>query len=255
MFSPDFRTGGRDGFRDFLPLSVGVLPWAMVTGVAMVSVGFTPLQAMGMNLIVVSGTAQLGTLPLIASGAPTWLIVVTALVLNLRCLIFSAALAGGLREARWPIRWLCGYILSDNVFAAVVHRVQLGSNPHWRLGYYMVPSLWCWLLWQGFALIGVLAAGAIPKNWSLEFMSTIALLVLLVPMTRFRPMLVAALSSGVAAVLLHSMPLKLGMIVAIVTGIAAGFGAEHWQAQRSGACETGSDKKETKKTGVNGVSR
>jgi predicted branched-subunit amino acid permease len=28
---------------------------------AMVSIGFTPLQAMGMNVIVFAGTAQLGT--------------------------------------------------------------------------------------------------------------------------------------------------------------------------------------------------
>jgi predicted branched-subunit amino acid permease len=36
-------------------------------------------------------------LPLIAAGAPVWLMVVTAFVLNLRFIIFSAAIARGFR--------------------------------------------------------------------------------------------------------------------------------------------------------------
>ena len=44
--------GARAGFRTFLPLSVGLIPWALVVGMAMSSAGFTPLQAIGMSLIV-----------------------------------------------------------------------------------------------------------------------------------------------------------------------------------------------------------
>jgi predicted branched-subunit amino acid permease len=77
----------------------------------------------------------------------------------------------------------------------------------------------------------VMAAGSIPKSWSLEFMATIALIVLLVPLARLRPMLLAAVTGGVLAVLLRGMPLRLGVIVAIVGGIAAGFAAERWQGE------------------------
>ena len=73
MSESAFRAGAREGFLGFLPLSVGLIPWAMVTGMAMISTGLTPLQAMGMNVIVFAGTAQLGTLPLIAIGAPLFL--------------------------------------------------------------------------------------------------------------------------------------------------------------------------------------
>jgi hypothetical protein len=48
---------------------VGLIPWARLAGVAMRSAGFSPLAAMGMNLIVFAGTAQIGTLPLIVAGA------------------------------------------------------------------------------------------------------------------------------------------------------------------------------------------
>ena len=227
--SPSFKAGAREGFRVCLPVSVGLIPWALVTGLSMVSVGFTPLQAMGMSLIVFGATAQLGTLPLIAIGAPLWLIVATALVVNLRFVIFSAALAGPLAGGRRWQRWLCGYLLTDGVFATCLERLRSEADPEWRLGYYLAPSLWCALLWQSSTLAGVLAAGAIPRSWSLEFMASIALLVLLVPMARVRPMLVAMLTGGALSVLLRGLPLRLGVMVAIVGGIAAGFATEHLQ--------------------------
>ena len=34
--SPSFRAGAREGFRVCLPVSVGLIPWALVTGLAMV---------------------------------------------------------------------------------------------------------------------------------------------------------------------------------------------------------------------------
>ena len=223
-----FRAGAREGFRAYLPLSVGLIPWAMVTGMAMVSVGFTPWQAIGMNVLVFAGTAQLGTLPLIAAGAPLWLIVVTALALNLRFVIFSAAIARAFDGVRMPTRWLAGHLLTDGVFATCLNRMLESNDPQWRLGYYLVPSFWCWVLWQAFALVGIFAADSIPRTWSLEFMATIALIVLLVPMVKSRPMLLAALAGGTSAVLLRGLPLRLGVIVAIIIGIAAGFLAEQF---------------------------
>lgn len=233
FLSPAFLSGAREGFAAFLPLSVGLVPWALVMGIAMVSHGFSPLQAMGMNIIVFAGTAQLGTLPLIAADAPLWLIITTALALNLRFVIFSAAIAPGFRGVGSPGRWLAGHVLTDGVFATCLDKLLRVDDPLWRLGYYLAPALWAWLLWQVFALTGIYAAGFIPKSWSLEFMATIALITLLVPMAKVRPMLIAALVGGTSATLLRNMPLRLGVVVGICTGIAAGFAAEHWEESRS----------------------
>jgi predicted branched-subunit amino acid permease len=225
----EFRAGAGAGFRAFLPQSIGLIPWGMVTGVAMVGSGLTPVQAMGMNVIVFSGTAQLGTLPLIAAGAPLWLIVATALALNLRFVIFSAGIAGNFQHLRTPARWGIGYLLVDGVFAICLEPMLRNENPQWRLGHYLAPSLWAWALWQVSGLIGILFADAAPQTWSLEFMATIALLVLLLPMAGTRPMLVAALTGGAVAIALHGLPLRFGLLTGMVAGILAGFAAERWQ--------------------------
>lgn len=226
-----FRRGAREGFRAFLPFSVGMIPWALVTGLAMHGAGFSVAEAMGMNLIVFAGTAQLGTLPLIGAGAPLWLIVLTALALNLRFVIFSAALAPVFEGHSWPRRLAASYLLTDGVFAVSAGPMAQSADIRWRYGYYLAASLWAWLLWQIFGLAGVLGAGFIPGGWSLEFMATIALMVLLVPMCQQRPMAVAALVGGGSAVALAGLPLRLGLIAAILLGIAAGFAAEHWQGR------------------------
>lgn len=223
---PMFRAGLSAGFTHFLPFSVGLVPWAIVTGIAMRSAGFSPVEAMGMNLIVFGATAQLGTLPLIMAGAPLWLMVLTALALNLRFLIFSAALAPGFAGISRRGRWLSGYLLTDGVFAACLDRLLTEKDPDWRLGYYLGPALWSWLVWQVSTLLGIFAAAHIPGEWPVSFMATIALLVLLVPMLKQFPMGVAALVGGIASLALQSLPLRLGLIAAIVLGIAAGFVAE-----------------------------
>lgn len=221
-----FRRGAREGLRDFLPISVGLLPWAMVTGIAMRSIGLSEIESLGMNLLVYAGTAQLGALPLIAAGAPLWLIMLTALALNLRFVIFSAAIAPVFHDSSFARRLASSYLLVDGVFAVGADKLIKADDPHWRWGYYIVPSVYCWLLWQLCGAVGVFGAGVIPQDWSLEFMTTIALTVMMIPMLRERPMWVAALVGGLGAVLLRELPLRLGLIAGIALGIGAGFIAE-----------------------------
>ncbi|WP_084612678.1 AzlC family ABC transporter permease [Pseudogulbenkiania sp. MAI-1] len=223
-----FKTGLKEGFHHYLPFSVGLIPWGLAAGVAMRSAGFSLTETMGMNIIVFGGTAQLGTLPLIISGTPLWLIVVTALILNLRFVVFSATLAPAFSGTGRLQRWLSSYLLSDGVTASCASRLLTEQNSHWRFGYYLGPSLWNWWVWQASTLIGALATNLIPKNWPLEFMATTALLALLIPLIRQKPMLLAAIIGGSASVVLHDLPLRLGFIIAIITGIVTGTLSENW---------------------------
>jgi predicted branched-subunit amino acid permease len=82
----------REGLTAVRPALVATFTWGLVTGVAMVKSGLTENAAIAMTLLVYAGSAQLTSLPLIASGAPLWLIFAAGCIVNLRFLIFSAAL-------------------------------------------------------------------------------------------------------------------------------------------------------------------
>ena len=82
----------RAGVRAITPALIATGTWGMVTGVAMVKSGLTESMALAMTLLMYAGSAQLTSLPLIATGAPLWLIFAAGFVVNLRFLIFGAAL-------------------------------------------------------------------------------------------------------------------------------------------------------------------
>ena len=74
-----------------LPASVAMASWGLVTGVAMVQSGLSTAQALGMSLMVYAGSAQLASLPLIATGAPWVIVWASAIIVNLRFVIYSVA--------------------------------------------------------------------------------------------------------------------------------------------------------------------
>ncbi|MBA4256979.1 MAG: branched-chain amino acid ABC transporter permease, partial [Polaromonas sp.] len=67
------------GVRDLASVSTGIAAWGLMTGVAMVKSGMSVVEAVAMTLLVFAGSAQLAAMPLIASGAPLWVILATAL--------------------------------------------------------------------------------------------------------------------------------------------------------------------------------
>src|ERR1700712_4079252 len=83
---PDFRRGARATFG----VAPGIGAWGLVTGVAMVKSGLSVPLAVLMTLTVYAGSAQFAALPLLAAGAPMWVICAAAFCVNLRFLIYSA---------------------------------------------------------------------------------------------------------------------------------------------------------------------
>jgi predicted branched-subunit amino acid permease len=62
------------GAREMSGVSVGLTAWAFMTGVAMVKSGMSMTESVLMSLLVFAGSAQLAAIPLIAAGAPLWVI-------------------------------------------------------------------------------------------------------------------------------------------------------------------------------------
>ena len=76
------------------PAGIAIAAWGLVTGVAMVKGGLSVTMALVMTVVVFAGSAQLAVLPLLVSGAPLPIVWATALLVNLRFVIFAAAMRG-----------------------------------------------------------------------------------------------------------------------------------------------------------------
>jgi len=213
----------REGALASVGLLVGIVPWGIVAGVAMVSAGLTQAQAVAMSLLVFAGTAQLAVLPLLAAKAPLWVMLTTALVVNLRYVIYSGVLAPHFEHL--PRRWraLLSYVTVDGVFALFAGRYRPDDgNPdkHW---YFLGGSLLMWCAWQLSSGIGIFAGAMIPSEWSLEFASTLALIALLIPLLFDRAVAWGALAAGGVALIAARLPLNLGLLAAIAVGVTVGL--------------------------------
>ncbi len=220
----------RQGVHAIVPALIATGTWGLVTGVAMVKSGLTESMALAMTLLLYAGSAQLTSLPLIASGAPLWLIFAAGFVVNLRFLIFGAALQPYFRHLSWPKRLGLGYFTTDMGFVLFMPRFGEASvrGTREQLWYFLGTISPGWLVWQTSSIVGIFLGSMVPSAWSLDFAAVLALMAITVPLVNSRPMVVSVLAAGLVAWVGQMLPLRLGLAAAVIAGIVAGIWAERY---------------------------
>jgi predicted branched-subunit amino acid permease len=231
--SPEFeRAAWREGLQTGMPALFGIGAWGLVLGVAMVKSGLTVTQACGMTLVAYAGSAQLASLPLIAAGAPVWVIFATALVVNLRFVIFSALLAPHFSYLPWPRRAFLGYISGDLTVALFLQRYPTVTPEPGKLSFLkglMIPN---WFAWQIGSFAGIFLGSAVPTEWQLGFAGTLAILCIMVPLIVNSAALCGVAVAAVVAVLANGLPFKLGLLLAVLVGMLVAMAAEEIMGRR-----------------------
>lgn len=214
----DFRAG----MRDMADIAPGIFAWGLVTGVAMAGSGMGLPLAVAMSLLVFAGSAQLATMPLIAAGAPLWVVWLTALCVNLRFVVFSATWARYLRPLPFAQRLRLAYFTADMNFVLFLRRYPEPVPAPGQVAYLWGTVPLNWGAWQLGSMLGIFGAHLVPAHWGLGFAGTLALLGLMCSLLGSRATWVAVVVSGAAAVAAFALPLKLHIVVAIAAAVAAG---------------------------------
>ena len=212
-----------EGFHVSSGTMPGIFAWGMVTGMAMVKSGLTLWQALGMTLMVFAGSAQLAALPLIAANVPVWVVFLTALIVNLRFVIFAAAVGPHFSHLPWFKRLWYGYLNADITMAFFPWRFSSTTiyQHEGKAGFFTGIGYPNWLAWQSGSIIGILLAGQIPENWGIGFAGTLALLAIMIPLIINKAALLGVAVAGVTAVAAAGLPYRLGLLLAVVLGMAA----------------------------------
>jgi predicted branched-subunit amino acid permease len=218
----------REALKIGMPTWFGVGAWGLVVGVAMIKAGLSLPQALGMTLIVFAGSAQLASLPLIAAHAPAWVIFTTALVVNLRFVIFSAILAPHFSHLSWRTRATMGYLSGDISVALFMQRYPEFVQAQGKLAYLKGLVYPNWSAWQIGSIIGILLGSQVPSSWGLGFAGTLAILCVMLPAVVNKPAVAGVLVAGMVAVLAAGLPYKLGLLLAVILGMAAAMALEEW---------------------------
>jgi len=222
----------REGVKAGMPTLFGIAAWGLVVGIAMVKTGLTIPQALGMTLLVFAGSAQLASLPLIAAGAPVWVIFATALVVNLRFVIFSVLLAPHFAHLPWRQRLGLGYVSGDMTVAMFLQRYPSEQPVPGKLSYLkglMYPN---WAAWQVGSIAGIFLGSAVPPEWGLGFAGTLAIVCVMVPLIANSAALCGVLVAAVVSVLAYGLPYKLGLLVAVLLGMLSAMVVEETLEKR-----------------------
>lgn len=204
------------------PVLIGIVPFGMVCGIGAVSAGASPFAALAMSAIMFSGAAQIVASQLLAAGAPLMVIILSCLVVGLRFLVYSAAMAPYLRplDHRW--RNLLSFVLTDQAFAGTIQRFRDSDDLSANASYFLGGGFFLWAVWQVATLAGILVGQVIPPSWQLEFVVPLTFIAVLAPLLRDRIAMLVAVVAAIAAIALDDMPMRLSMICAGLIGIAAG---------------------------------
>lgn len=216
----------RQALKTGAPTLFGIGAWGLVVGVALINSGLTLAQAIGMTLLVFAGSAQLASLPLIAAGAPIWVVFATALVVNLRFVIFSALLAPHFVHLPWKQRFLLGYVSGDITVNLFQQRYPTDDPAPGKVSYLKGLIIPNWCAWQTGSLIGVFLGSMVPPHWGLGLAGTLAIICILVPAAMTRASLVGVIVAGTVAVLAYRMPYKLGLLAAVFVGMLCAMAVE-----------------------------
>ena len=231
------HTRGREflaGAKAILPLVVGATPFGMLFGALAISVGIAPWAVMGLSLIVFAGSSQFVAAGLVGQGATIGVIVLTTFVVNLRHALYAASLGPYLRHLSH--RWLApiAFVLTDESYAAVITRFEQADNSPNKHWFYAGGALLMYINWQIWTLAGIVAGQRLADvgDLGLEFAMVVTFIGIVVPLIKRWPMLLCALVAGGCALLFHGLPHQLGLIVASLSGIAAGVGAQIYTDQK-----------------------
>jgi predicted branched-subunit amino acid permease len=215
-----------EGVHTFSPAVLATLSWGLVTGIAMTKSVLTVPQAFGLSFAAYAGSSQLAVLPLFAAKLPLWTVLLTAAMVNLRFVIFSAGLAPHFSYLSLKRRLLLGYFNGDIIYLMFSKRnFPVGWQPG-KEAFFWGMAVSSWTSWQVSSVAGILLARLIPDNWGLELAGTLALIPIIVSAIATRSTLAAVAAASVVALLAFDLPYRFGLPLAVLAALIAGTVAD-----------------------------
>jgi 4-azaleucine resistance transporter AzlC len=229
MTEPSRRSEFFAGCRGMIPLVVGAIPFGIIFGTLSTDISWGATLAM--SIFVFAGSSQFIALGLLASGTALPLIILTTFVVNLRHLLYAVSLVPYLQRSPQIWKLLLGFWLTDEAFMVAIgryHQADASPYKHW---YHLGAAVFMYVNWIICTVIGLTVGQFLPdaRSWGLDFAMSVTFIGMVIPYLVTKPMLIAVLVAGISALLVHSLPHQLGLMVAALLGITAGVLCERFE--------------------------
>ena len=207
------------GIVDVSPLMIPVVPFGLIFGVLSIDIGFTPLETMGMSIIIFGGASQIILLQLFSGGASSLVIISSVGAVNSRHLLYGAVVSEHLSDLKLIWKILISYFLVDQAFARSNEYFKKNNNKN-KYFHLVGGGITCWVIWQTTTFLGIVLGSFIPEKLGLSFAVPLTFLALLVnDFRKFINVIVIIISGLVATFGFNYIPYKAYVIVAGLTAL------------------------------------
>lgn len=222
------------GFLDMIPFALVLVPFGLLFGAVATEAGFDIVQTMVISLTVLAGAAQFTAVAMMQDHAPTLIILLASLGVNLRMAMYSASLVRHFGSLPMWQRVFVAYGITDQTFA--VTDTLMTDDPKISqavgLRYYFGGLMFIAPIWLIAVLIGVFIGGQIPPEYALDFAMPILFIALFGPMIRSAPHAIGALVSIICGLAFAGLPYSIGLILAAIVAIMVAAQVELWLKRR-----------------------
>jgi len=214
------------GARAMVPWLVGVVPFGLVIGVSAARADIPTFSGWLTAPILFGGSAQVVVIDLLDAGATPAVVVIAALAVNLRLVLYSATMAPRWRGTPIGFQAVAAYLLVDPTLAVGVDGYERNEDPHVGHRHYLGGAATLWVAWLAAVAVGATLGARLPEALHLELVVPLFLAGEVATRVKTRASVHAALVAVVAAVVLYPVPLHLGPVLAIAAGTVAGLHAD-----------------------------
>lgn len=222
------------GARDCFPFLFVAGPFGLLFGVVGTEAGLNLAEVMGFSVVIIAGASQFAALQLMSENAPTLVVLISAIAVNLRMAMYSASLAFHLGPAPLWQRALVGYMNVDQTYAVSVLKFEAAPQMtlSQKTGFFFGTCLPIVPIWCVATLAGALLGESIPTEWGLEFAVPVAFIAMVAPALRTPAHIAAAITSVILALLLAGLPYNLGLLPAGIGAMIVGAELERRMGPR-----------------------
>ncbi|SIO39850.1 AzlC family ABC transporter permease [Halodesulfovibrio marinisediminis] len=211
------------GAGTIIPVMPGIVPFGMLTGVVTIATGISPLKAIFMTFFMFAGAAQVSVAQLMSEHSSAIIIVATAIMINLRFVMYSASITPYLGPLRPWQRLYLSYTLSDQAYAVSIVEFTKKDSPYQKLPFFFGACTSLYVTWMVSTISGIFFGALIPPEWSFDFAVPLTFLALLAPNITDRPSALAAAVAATVAILSVSLPYNMGLMSGAFAGIFTGY--------------------------------
>ena len=212
----------KNGCFQEIPLQLGVFPFGIAYGILGIEVGLTNIQTYLLSIIIFAGVSQIVFAQLFSTFTPSFMIVGTIGIVNLRHILYGVSLSSYLKKLSLKWRIILSYLITDEAFAISYKRFSEEKKTKYMHFHLLGSGITLWTSWQISTLIGIFIGPSIPNSLNLEYVIPLSFIAIVVVSINTKIKLIVFIMSALFSILLRDLPWNLWIITSALISIIIG---------------------------------